>query len=217
MTTACPSRQSATAVAIASSSPSPRRTGNAPPARIERAEREPEELGLRHEAEEPPREEVDAERPGVEVRPVVRREHESARLRDVLDRRASGAGRASSAPACSAPATSVVEPARPGRRRHARQYRGIALCRRRRYPVAPMAKSLVIVESPREGADDRRLPRRRLRRGVEHRPRPRPPEPRVGRPDRGAQALRRARRRRRAAASSRTTSSTRRRRRSSPR
>ena len=44
--------------------------------------------------------------------------------------------------------------------------------------VAPMAKKLVIVEIACKGADDRGLPRAGLRRRVEHRPHPRPPEAR---------------------------------------
>ena len=47
-------------------------------------EREPEELGLRHETQEPPRKERNSERPGVEVRRVVRREHQTTLSRDVL-------------------------------------------------------------------------------------------------------------------------------------
>ena len=51
---------------------------------------------------------------------------------------------------------------------------------------------------PRQGADDRRLPRRRLRRGVERRPHPRSAEQGVGRAEGAAGALRQARRGRRA-------------------
>ena len=81
----CPSRASSIAVAIASSSCSPRRTLKAPPALMIQPERKPEQLGLRHEAKEATREEGHRERPGIEVRPVVRGEHETTRARDVLD------------------------------------------------------------------------------------------------------------------------------------
>src|SRR5581483_3070582 len=48
------------------------------------AERPPVELRLRHEAEEPARPEGHPERPRVEVREVVRSEHEPALFREIL-------------------------------------------------------------------------------------------------------------------------------------
>src|SRR5262249_45739872 len=50
----------------------------------ERAKRRPEQLGLRHEAELPPREDAECERPAVGVRQMVRCEHRAAFDRDVL-------------------------------------------------------------------------------------------------------------------------------------
>src|SRR5581483_3104240 len=62
-----------------------------PPVNLERArrderrpEREPEELRLRHEAEEPPRPEAEAERPRIEVRHVAGRQDEAALRGQVL-------------------------------------------------------------------------------------------------------------------------------------
>ena len=105
MTTTWPSRQSCVAVSIAAASRSPRRTGKAPAAVEELLERRPEELRLGHEAQVAPREERNSERPRVEVRVVVRSEHEPALGADAprprVRSRKTPAARASSAAATS--------------------------------------------------------------------------------------------------------------------
>ena len=74
------------------------------PARFDdRPERPPEELGLAHEPEEPPRVEGDPDRPGIEVREVVGGQDAAPFGRHVLDARCSSGGRAASSPAGRAP------------------------------------------------------------------------------------------------------------------
>jgi hypothetical protein len=51
----------------------------------DRPQRPPEQLRLGHEAQVALRKERDPQRPGIEVRDVVRGEHEASVLRDILD------------------------------------------------------------------------------------------------------------------------------------
>ncbi len=113
----------------------------------EGAQRKPEELGLRHEAKEAAREERHRERPGVEVRPVVRREHETAGRRHVLDtRRTMSKDDLEHRPAHGA--DEEIQPARAGRWSHAEEYRAPVTVDSSANVLRPMGKSLVIVESP---------------------------------------------------------------------
>ena len=77
--TISPERTSSTAVSIASTSPSPRRTLNAPAPSSTSGERPPVELRLRHEAQPALREERQPDRPRVEVRHVVCSQDEARR------------------------------------------------------------------------------------------------------------------------------------------
>ena len=92
ITTTCPSRQSR----LPSRSPPcparPRRTGNAAGRGDDLLRAGPEELRLGHEAEVAPREERHAERPRVEVRPVVGGERRSRRTRARAPSRSTAAG-----------------------------------------------------------------------------------------------------------------------------
>ena len=179
ITTTWPSRQSATAVSIASLVALRRgRRESAPPARDDPAEREPEELRLGHEAQEPAREERQPERPrdrsstsgsrrgrsrrrGTCSRPVARRRKRTLEHGPAERRRRGGRASWASAGAPSA--------------RRIRRSRREAAPRQRSLPCpADMATPPRHRRVARQGEDDRRLPRRRLRRRVEHRPHPRP-------------------------------------------
>ena len=121
------------------------------------AERQPEELLLRHEAEEAAREQRDPERPRVEVRPVVRGEHAAA-VRDVLATRpAQPVDGAQNGPA---ERLRRAEYSQLGLRRtcHGRAGYVSPATNRRRYPVTPHDPPRHR-RVPRQGADHRRLPR----------------------------------------------------------
>ena len=199
MTTMCPSRQSRTAVSTASRSRSPRRTGNAPQDAMNGPEREPEQLGLRHEAEVPPREERHPERPGVDVREVVGREDVSALCRKPFE--------ALPALPKDQPQHGVAEPAdERGRASSDEDFRtstvpvspvpdtcGVAKPRYGDPRTRPSAGKDPVIRPEkgirgrtssrhrrvsRQGKDHCRVPRRRLRRGIVDRPHPRSSEPR---------------------------------------
>ena len=93
--------------------------------RHDEAEGEPEQLRLRHEPEEAMREERKRERPGIEVRPVVGRDHE-ATFRGARSRCRSPGGEHDLHHRPAESRDEVVEPARTMRSGHAPQYRGIA-------------------------------------------------------------------------------------------
>ena len=148
--TTLPSRASRTAVSIASLSAlaavhlegAGRRSRSA-------AEREPEELRLRHEAQEAPRPDRQADRPGIEIREVAGGEHVAARGGQMLD----SVGPVAEGEPQDRPGKhgdQGVEQRRPGRTCHRRRVsliRRAALWWRAKWPRAN-GKKLVIVESP---------------------------------------------------------------------
>ena len=93
-----PSRQSCTAVSIASGRARRAAPGSRLPPLTIQPERRPEELRLGHEAEEAPREERHPERPGIEARGVVGGEDVPTRRRADSRPRRPSAGTARGAP-----------------------------------------------------------------------------------------------------------------------
>ena len=153
------------------------------------SERRPEELLLGHEAQEAAWKQRDAERPRIEVRPVVRGDDATA-VRDVLaPGRAEPEGELQHRPA--EHRDERVEPAGTRRARHPRAGYARPPAKRRATPSLPCSTSDQPRHRrvPRQGADDRRLPGRRFRRGVEHRPHPRPARTRERHPSRAQEAL----------------------------
>ena len=184
----------------------PTADAKASPALDQPAERWPEQLGLRHEAHEPAWEQRDSERPRVEVRPVVGGDDAPTLARDVLDPgRALAEHEAKQGP--TEAADDEVDDARARWLGHdeqdtSRSPNATAVGLEVPAPLTTPLPCRPANGHPSrhrgvagKGENDRRLPRRRLRRGVEHRPYPRPSEPRLRDSEGGPPSLRDPRRR----------------------